>query len=303
MNRLDYLHIMGEKTTLERMIAETPEEDVIDRGSLVARLEDIQQRLDESQPEANEPARARLTFSGRPVIGSHGIFAEFGAKAVGGFTESVAAMAASLTSPLSAMGPIPNRDQHQMLITNKALGSFGFELEEYRTGQMSLDETSAVAQALDRTQRLLLGTLGTDEELAESADEVDRRALERVREFLKTLADNEAICTLQVGDSQVRFTDVGQVKTSVDRLSQENLREDEEVLAGELQGVLPKRRQFEFIVAESGQIITGKIGSTIRDADTLNHDVHVRARIKVMVTRVGIGRPRYLLLEPPRPID
>jgi hypothetical protein len=37
---------------------------------------------------------------------------------------------ASLAAPLAAMGRIPNRDQHQLLITSTALGSFGFELDE-----------------------------------------------------------------------------------------------------------------------------------------------------------------------------
>lgn len=295
MSRRDYLHLLGEKTALERMIEETPIEDVLDRGSLVARLEEIEQRIAEARPNEREPARVRLTFRGRPVIGSHGIFAAFGTKAVSSFAESVTAMAASLTRPLAARGIIPNRDQHQMIITSTALGSFGFELEEHVT----LDETSAVAQALDRTQRLLQSTLGTDEELADSASEVDSRALDKVRAFLGTLVENEAVCTMQVGDAQVRFSDVGQVRTSLERLSRENLREDEEVLTGELQGVLPSSRHFEFKLSETGQVIRGKIGPAILDADALNQDLHRAMRIRVMVTRVGSGRPRYVLLELP----
>lgn len=299
MSRDEYLHLVAEKTALERMIAETPSEDVIDRHSLVSRLEVIEQRIAEARPDEREPARVRLTFQGRPVIGSHGIFAEFGTRAVNGFAESVAAMAASLTGPLAAVGPIPNRNQHQMLITSTALGSFGFELEEYRSGQMTLDGTSAVAQAIDRTQRLLQGTMGTDEELADSAAEVDSRALDKVRAFLQMLVDNDAVCTMQVGDAQVRFSDVGQVRNSLERLRQENLREEEQILAGELQGVLPKGRDFEFQRADSGEIIRGKIGPAIRDPDALNQGLHRATRIKVMVTRVGNGRPRYVLLEPP----
>jgi Helicase conserved C-terminal domain len=230
MNRSEHLHLLGEKTALERMIAETPEEDVIDRASLTARLENVEAALAQAQPDQREPARVRVTFKGRPVIGSHGIFAEFGMKAVNSFAESVAAMAAPLTAPLAATGPIPNRDQHQLLITSTALGSFGFELEEYRTGQLTLGDGSAVAQALDRTQSLLRGTLGTDDELADSAAEADRRALDKVRAFLETLADDEAVCTLQFGDSTVSFSDVGQVRTSIKRLSQDNLREQQEEL-------------------------------------------------------------------------
>lgn len=300
MNRQEYLHLLGEKTEVERMIAETPADEVIVRSSLVRRLEEIAERIAAAGPDEREPARVRLTFQGRPVIGSHGIFAEFGTRAVNGFAESVAAMAASSTGPLAAMGPIPNRNQHQLLITSTALGSFGFELEECRAGQLTLDETSAVAQALDRTQRLLQGTLGSDEELADSAAEVDSRALDKVRAFLQVLVDNDAVCTVQVGEAQVRFSDVGQVRNSLERLGQENLREEEQILAGELQGVLPKGRDFEFKLTDTGQIIRGKIGPAIRYADALNQGLHRATRIKVMVTRVGSGRPRYVLLEPPQ---
>lgn len=299
MNRSEYLQLLGEKTAIERMITETPEEDVLDLASLSARLKSLVAALSQATPDEREPARVRLTFKGRPVVGTHGIFAEFGMKAVNGFAESVTAMAASLIAPLAAVGPIPNRDQHQLLITNTALGSFGFELEEHRAGQLTLGDGSAVAQALGRTQSLLRGTQGTDDELADSAAEADRRALDKVRAFLELLADNEAVCTVQFGASIVSFTDVGQVRTSIERLSQENLREESEELRGELQGVLPKARVFEFKLADSSQVIRGKISPSVGDPDGLNRELHRPTVIKVMVTRVGSGRPRYLLLEAP----
>lgn len=299
MNRSEYLQLVAERSAIERMIAETPEEDVLDRASLSARLKSVEAELRQAEPDEREPARVRLTFRGRPVIGSHGIFAEFGMKAVNGYAESVTAMAASLIAPLAAMGPIPNRDQHQLLITNTALGSFGFELEEHRTGQLMFTDGSAVAQALDRAQSLLRGSQGTDDELADSAAEADRRALDKVRAFLEVLADNDAVCTIQFGESVVSFTDVGQVRTSIERLSRENLREEPEELRGELQGVLPKARIFEFKLADSSQVIRGRISPSFGDPDALNRELHRPAIIKVMVTRVGSGRPRYLLLEAP----
>ncbi len=41
-------------------------------------------------------------------------------------------MVAALNGSLSMTGPIPNREQHPLLITGTAIGSFGFELEEYQ---------------------------------------------------------------------------------------------------------------------------------------------------------------------------
>ncbi|MDG4560912.1 MAG: hypothetical protein P9E88_06430 [Candidatus Competibacter sp.] len=300
MNRQDALHLLGERSALQRMIADTPEEEVLDRGSLIARLEEVEYQIAQAQIDEREPARARLTFKGRPVIDSHGIFADFGMKAVNSFTEAVAAVAASLTAPLAAMGPIPNREQNQLLITSTALGSFGFELEEYRLGQLTLDDQSTVELALERTQNLLQGSTDPDDELlADSAAELDQRALDKVRAFINTLAENDATCTLQFRNRAFRFTDSGQVRRSLQRISQDNLHEEEQILKGEFQGVLPKRRTFEFKLQETDEVIAGKIGPAIATADEFNAHLYQTVSVRLMVTRVGNGQPRYLLLEMP----
>lgn len=67
---------------------------------------------------------------------------------------------------------------------------------------------------------------------------------------------------------------------------------------GELQGVLPKARVFEFRLGDSS-VIRGKISRSVRDPDLLNRELHRRTAIHVMVTRVGNGPPRYLLLDAP----
>lgn len=301
MSVREYLRLLGEKTALERMIRETPQEDAIDLISLQSRLENVEEALARTKSDQREPARVRLTFKGRPVVGSQGIFAEFGMKSVTGFAEAVTAMAASLHAPLAATGRIPNKDQHQLLITSTALGSFGFELEEHLGAQPTAGDNSPVAQALERIHSLLRGTLGTDDELADSASDVDRRARDKLRSFLQNLVDCEAVCTVQFGDVGISFSDVGQVRTSIQRLSQENLQESQEELQGELQGVLPQSRNFEFKISSTSQIIRGKIASSISDPDALNGKRHQPLSIKVHLTKVGRGRPRYLLMEVAEP--
>jgi hypothetical protein len=290
-------HLQAEMAFLESAIADTPEDDVIERTSLSARLEAVASEL-QQLTDAPAPARVRLTFRGRPVVSSHGIAADFGLKAVSGFADCVAAIAASLNAPLAPSGRIPSRDQHQLLITSTAGGSFGFDLEEPRPGLFP-GEPSPVAQALDRAQLLLRGTQGTDDELADSAADTDRRALDKMRAFLQTLADNEAVCTVQVGESVVRFHDVGQVRTSLERLRQDHLRESREELRGELRGVLPDGRQFECRLADSGLMVRGKVGPAIETPDELQRYVGKQVVLTVSATRVGVGRPRYVLLALP----
>ena len=300
MRRNERLRLLAERTTLQRMIGETPSDEVLDLSSLNARLAGVDRQLAAGGPEEPDPARVRVTFNGRPVIGSHGIFAEFGAKAVNGFSEMVAMMAASLSAPLAASGPIPNRQDSQMLITSTALGSFGFELEEHRNGGQTLfEEQSPVSAALERTQELLAGALGSDDDLADSAAEIDPRAIEKVRSFLTTLADNEAVCTILYGDRKVRFADVGQVRQSIVRLSQQNLHEEEKEIDGEFQGVLPKGRTFEFKLVD-GTVIRGKVGRAIANADDLNQILHQPTRVRLMMTQAGSGRPRYVLMAAPQ---
>ena len=300
MNRSKLLLLQAERSSLTRMIAEIPEEDVLDRGSLQVRLEIVDAEL-ATMTSQRFPARARLTFSGRPVIGSYGIIADFGMKAVNAFSEAVTAVAASLTAPLRAMGPIPNRLQNQLLITNIALGSFGFELEELPPEQLPLDETSIVEQAIERTQSLLAATVQHDDEaLADSASELDQRALDKIRAFVKTLEENEALCTLHFGTRDFRFTSSAQVRRSIERMSEGNLHEEERTLLGHFEGVLPnKRRTFEFIEQGEREVIVGKIGPGVAHPEQINEHLKQSCSIRVVVTRVGNGRPRYLLKDAP----
>lgn len=131
MNHEDRQHLLAERSFLLRIVAKTPEKAALTRMSDQARLRKIEARLAEPPAQHKASARARITFDGAPVVASHGIFVEFGMKAMNSFAEAVASTAASLSAPLAAVGPIPNRDQNQLLITNTAAGSFGFELEEH----------------------------------------------------------------------------------------------------------------------------------------------------------------------------
>ena len=295
MSREEHDHLLAERVALQRILEGIPEADVLDRSSFLSRLKSVEQRIATVEADTRMPARARLTFRGKPVVGSHGIFAEFGMTATKAFTDAVSMMAAALGGPLASTGPIPNREQNQLLITSTAVGSFGFELEEHLDGHLMLESETALSLALAQAQGLLQGSVGSDDELADAATGTDPRALVAVRTFLDTLVTNEAVCSVELADTLFSFSDVGEVRRSLERLGQDNLHEELQTYSGEFQGVLPKRRTFEFRVANSEDVITGKIGPGISDADALNDHLHTLARIEVLATRVGNGRPRYVL--------
>lgn len=298
MTPSDRTQLAAERSFLRAHLNEIPADALLTRMSAQDRLNAVERAL--AQEPERSPSRAKLTFNGRPVIGGHGVFADFGAKAVSAFSDAVAAVAASLTAPLAAMGPIPHRDQNRLLITGTAIGSFGFELEEHSDGHLPLEEQTAVQQAVERTRALFAGSVAADgEELAEAASDLDRRALDKVREFLDTLATHDAVCTLQYDEQEFRFRSVAQVREAVSRMAADNLVEEQVRLTGQFEGVMPHRRSFEFQLAESGEIVVGKIGSGVRDPFAINEHLRERVTITVMQTRVGESRPRYLLLDLP----
>ncbi len=297
MNRQEFQQLHAERAALERMIADIPEEDAIDRGGLSARLEEVGAEIADHPVETSRlPLKTRLTFRGRPVIGSHGIFAEFGMTATKAFTDAVSMSAASLDGPLAATGPIPNRAKNQFLITSTATGSFGFELEEHREDVLPLEEESSLAQALVLTRDLLQSAAsGTDDELTDAATGQDPRVVTAIRAFLKILIDSEAVCAVSLGEKAFGFSDVGAVRRSWARLDRDNLHEVPRTLSGQFEGALPQRRTFEFKVAGTGEIIGGKFGPGVTDPAAINRHLYETTTVQLMETRVGQGHPRFVL--------
>jgi hypothetical protein len=204
------------------MITDTPAEDVIDRGSLQGRLEEVELLIAQHPADQRAPVKACLTYRGRPVVGSYGIFADFGMLATKAFTDAISMLAASLEGPLAAMGPIPNRRNNQLIITNTATGSFGFELEEHRDEALILEEEdSSLVAALSQTREILQSAaLGTDDELTDAASGKEERVVAAIRAFLKTLIDHDAVCGFTVKERAFSFTDVGEVRRSWERLEE-----------------------------------------------------------------------------------
>ncbi len=301
MNIRERHQLLAEKTSIERMLASLPESSVIDRMSLEARKAEVEEMLAAAPVPSREPVRARLTFRGKPIVDSHGIFAEFGAKAINAFADAVAAIGASRSTALGTRGAIPNREEYQLLITGTALGSFGFELEEAPKDRMLFPEPSLVDQAIDQTRKIMEASLGTDDELTEAIADADPRAVEALRAFLQTLADQEAICALEFREEVFRFADVGQVRRSEGRLRQDNIHEEDKRVSGQFLGVLPHRRTFEFQVTDTQDILSGKVGPAIEDAGSINHALGRPLMIQVHTKRAGTGRPKYTLLDYEQP--
>ena len=304
MNTREVRFLQAEQATLESLLKQIPASSVIERQGLEFRKRKIEEALALPAAPDRQPAQLRLMFRGKPISGSHGMFADFGAAAVKAFTDAVAVVGASQNTSIGLRGKLPNRDNYRLLITDTASGSFGFELQEAPQDD-AFDEArrlelfhqpSAVESAVDLTMSLLEATVDTDERLTEAIADAHPRALKALRAFLKQMVDHEAVCALEFKDHIFRFADVNQVRQSEIRLSQENLFEEELYISGSFRGALPARREFEFLRGESGEVISGKIDSSIKETDAINEILDRPVRIRVHARRVGSARARYVLL-------
>ncbi len=306
MNHNDYISFAWEVKELEALLARIPTESVISRMGLESRLKAAREAIAKFNP-LELPRKARLTFRGRPVVGSYGASAEFASKASAYFTEAFSAVVAGISENLRYMGPIPDKEKNQLLITGTAIGSFGFEFElprlrgENTTEQIQLFQEGNKPEnrpevAMEKLEKLFqVAAEGSDDDIAELVDEIHPRAVKKASEFLDYLSEQDAWCGVEFKETVFRFGGVEQVRESAARLKSNNIKEADESFRGEFQGVLPKSRTFEFKVLDQDQILRGKVGPEIEDADVLNGILHKHLTALFHVIQVGQGRPRYTL--------
>lgn len=284
--------LSSEIRELEKLLEGIPSTAVIQRISLESRLKSARQAL-EREMAAPTPSRARLTFRGRPVVGSRGMSADFGGKASTAFADAFAAVVAGLNESLQFMGPIPDRAKNQLLITGTAIGSFGFEFELPASGLFP--EQEKTEDALQKMLALLeASAVGSDDDVAELVDAIHPRAVKKISEFLGLLVQHQAWCGLEFRHKVFRFDGADQLANSASRLGEDNIRESRETHQGEFVGVLPNSRTFEFQTADG--LIKGKIGASIDDPDLIIREWLKReVSITLSVVQVGQGRPRFTL--------
>lgn len=296
MNRKEYEYLQSQLSGLDELLAMVPDDAVIDRMSLQSRRNRVAAKLVAYPVPARWPATACLTFNGKPVVAEYAIAADFSNRAVNKFADVLATVGASLRGALNSKGPIPNRENYGLLITDVAIGSFGFELEEDLVRSRHAPGESPLESALQQVSTILTSLSGSDDALAEAIADLHPRALNSLRDYLKLMADNHATCALTYNDEVFRFKDESEVRRSLSRLGPQTILEKEQVLTGSFQGYLPEQRRFEFRVDENRDVISGRVDLRTRNLTAINGILHQPARITVRVRKVGEGRPRYTVL-------
>ena len=293
----EYHRLHAELAELALLIAATPEEAVINRATLEYRRSQVEDEIRANPAPPRWPAHAYLTFNGKPVVDRAGIYAEFAGEAVEAFAKAVTSLAVSQDIELGARGVIPNQDKHQLIVTGTAHGSFGFELEEAEGFQVSLlDQESPVEVAIGQAKTIFESLVSDEEKLADAIAGTDNRALSDVRGFLQIMAESEAVCSLAFRNDTFRFRDIGQLKQGLSNLESDNIQEGEEELHGCFEGFLPKPRQAQLKIDESGEVLLCRVSQTVGDAEKINANLGERVNVRTSFRQVGKTRPRYTIV-------
>ena len=293
----DYHFLRAELAELDKLLSMTPESAVIDRMSLKYRRSQVQAELDANPPPPRWPASAHLTFNVKPVVNGEGIEAGFAGNAMEAFAKTVTSLATSRLGPLGERGAIPHQEDYRLLVTGTSHRSFGFDVEEAQEWQTGfLADESPVEFAIGQVKGILESLVGGEEEIAEAIAYTDGRALEDLRDFLKVLADSEAVCALSFKNAVFRFSDVGQVRRGIASLGTGNVREGKEELTGHFQGFLPHSGQAEFMVDASGDVLSCWVDRGVDNAKGITEILNYSVTVNVRYRQVGNSRRRYTIL-------
>lgn len=301
MNRSDYVFALSEREQVTKLLEKSPKGFSLGRISLESRLKNLNEYIAQADLRKYEPTKATITFKGPTVMGTHGISATFGSKAISIFNDAIAYVATAFNGALPSGGRVPNCETNNLMITASARGSFGFVLEEYRPdAPLGFDEPTLVSKAMDRTQTILQASLTDDDEvLTEALDDLDPRALDKIRSFIQYLHENRTVFSLKTNHGSVIFRDPKQLQKTSEKLSADNIHEETIEVKAYFLGALPNKRQCEFLVVGDTEVKTAKISRSIDNPDAINKNLGKASHAFFTKKTIGSGKPRFVLTSLP----
>lgn len=294
--------LAAEKATLEHFLEETPEGDVLGRIGLESRLEEVAGQINRYSEHPKTRAEVALILHGEPVSGSAGVQAAFGSRAIEAFQKSVSTAFAQQTGGVGERGPTKAKDFASLHITGVVHGSFGFVLEELDPkGEQLFD--SSLKTATDSVLTVLDQIASENESVAEQAiNDISERLFVNVRELVGLIHDNGASMNL-VGPDQQMELDGARLERAYQRTADAKINDEEVLLRGVLQGLLPSSRKFEFQIL--GDVIKGSVAKDISDAylrtletqPMTGHTILAKFKKRTLLDKLGGSKHFYTLIE------
>lgn len=260
MLRIERDQLAAQLAALDHLLQSLPANDFLGRMGFEARREALQQRLGALAGAEERRAQVALYFGGDPVVGSMGVQAAFGAKAVGTFQDLLSKVWGGLDGgPLQQMGPIKDKEASQLHITSVVHGSFGFLLEELEYETKPMFQTP-LSQAADQVANYIASFAGeNDASFSQVIDVLNPRVFQSIREFFGYMHKGRATLRLVEGDRDQQLDHLA-VERAWNRAEASNVAEERIHIEGRLLGVIPMKRRFELESDETGTVIEGKVG-------------------------------------------
>jgi len=274
--------LLSEVSSLRALMERSAEGDPLGSMSLQKRLAFLEAELEQIEGREPNVASVALVFDGEPVRGSAAIEADFAGKALQDYQELIAKHIAAEGGQLAERGRLPDQTHRQarMNITGLVHGSFGFVLEEDGADQFGMFETPA-QRAVHSVTDLLQEVAAADGQLFETKlDDLDIRIFQTLKRFISTL--HKAHSTLRVAEERRELRlDTPSLKRAFDRVSNADVEENDENLEGELLGLVPIQRRFEFRRGDNNEVMQGRV------APNLSADYLERIEREGLVAGIG----------------
>lgn len=159
---------------------------------------------------------------------------------------------------------------------------------------LQYEEESGIPAAIDAAIRLIQSAPSSDDQLAHAASSMSPAAVAAVGELLSFLHEHQAGCTLALARESVTLA-AEEVETLARLIGPDNLKTQHLSLEGSFEGVLPRRRTFEFQTNDD-EIVVGEVGPTIEDPSEINRVVGQRSTAEVVTVCIADRPPRSILV-------
>lgn len=296
---------MSERARLEAelgqihaLMAEIPEDQFLERMGLESRAAEVEELLQSiAAQESIRRARVTLLFGGYPVSGTTGIDARFATDVLRRYQDLVSkTYATHLPRGLQSYGPVPAEQSTHLHITGVARGSFGFHLEEMSPPTLLPAEGSALADAVDHTNKVIAAACESDEAFADAMEEVGTRVFAALKEFFDVIYSNRATFKMQSTSLSASF-DADRLRLALERAGSEQSEQQDHPVFGIFKNILLGSGRFEHLLPD-GTLISGRKDPSRRPEEYLGWEnkpciAHMRV---LTIRRPGRELKRYTLL-------
>ena len=286
--QLERQYLQANLSQVQRLLAEcAADDDPIGHHQYSQLVEKFETQL-MAMPDviAQAPAGVALFFGGRPVVGSHGIHADFSSKALDSFQKIVSQRyAAEELGPLATRGRVPLKDNTHLLITDIVRGSFGFVLQAAAPSNEAEAADTSLKTVVDKVASTISRLAAQDDMMFDEAvAEIDERQKSSLSEFFKLLDTEGATMRLVEGERDFELNSAS-VKRARNRVEQLQITDHTQEFAGQIAGWTDVSAKFELRLHNTREVIQGNVTTDALERVATEgfepYHKHVRASMKV----------------------